>query len=101
MICIDAGHQARGNSSLEPNGPGSSTMKAKVTTGATGCVTGKTESQINLEVALKLQEALSNQGYTVVMCRTSQNVDLSNAQMQMHLFVYIVIQVNHLLLQER
>ena len=38
------------------------------------------ESQINLEVALKLQEALSNQGYTVVMCRTSQNVDLSNAQ---------------------
>ena len=80
VICIDAGHQARGNSSLEPNGPGSSTMKAKVTTGATGCVTGKTESQINLEVALKLQEALSNQGYTVVMCRTSQNVDLSNAQ---------------------
>ena len=80
MICIDAGHQARGNSSLEPNGPGSSTMKAKVTTGATGCVTGKTESQINLEVALKLQEALSNQGYTVVMCRTSQNVDLSNVQ---------------------
>ena len=45
VICIDAGHQARGNSSLEPNGPGSSTMKAKVTTGATGCVTGKTESQ--------------------------------------------------------
>ena len=80
VICIDAGHQARGNSSLEPNGPGSSTMKAKVTTGATGCVTGKTESQINLEVALKLQEALSNQGYTVVMCRTSQNVDLSNVQ---------------------
>ena len=80
VICIDAGHQARGNSSLEPNGPGSSTMKAKVTTGATGCVTGKTESQINLEVALKLQEALSNQGYTVVMCRTSQNVDLSNVE---------------------
>lgn len=80
IICIDAGHQARGNSSLEPNGPGSSSMKAKVTTGATGCVTGKTESQINLEVALKLQEALSKQGYIVVMCRTSQNVDLSNVE---------------------
>lgn len=80
VVCIDAGHQARGNSSLEPNGPGSSTMKAKVTTGATGCVTGKTESQINLEVALKLQQALQNQGYTVIMCRTSQNVDISNAQ---------------------
>ena len=80
VVCIDAGHQARGNSSLEPNGPGSSTMKAKVTTGATGCVTGKTESQINLEVALKLQQALQSQGYTVIMCRTSQNVDISNAQ---------------------
>lgn len=80
IICIDAGHQARGNSSLEPNGPGSSSMKAKVTTGATGCVTGKTESQINLEVALKLQQALSKQGYTVIMCRTSQNVDLSNVE---------------------
>lgn len=80
VICIDAGHQGRGNSSLEPNGPGSSTMKAKVTSGATGCVTGKTESQINLEVALKLQQALVKQGYTVVMCRTSQNVDLSNVQ---------------------
>lgn len=80
VVCIDAGHQARGNSSLEPNGPGSSTMKAKVTTGATGCVTGKTESQINLEVALKLQQALLNQGYTVIMCRTSQNVDISNVQ---------------------
>ena len=54
MICIDAGHQARGNSSLEPNGPGSSTMKAKVTTGATGCVTGKTESQINLRSCSKI-----------------------------------------------
>lgn len=80
VVCIDAGHQARGNSSLEPNGPGSSTMKAKVTTGATGCVTGKTESQINLEVALKLQQALQSQGYTVIMCRTSQNVDISNVQ---------------------
>ncbi len=84
-------------------------MKAKVTTGATGCVTGKTESQINLEVALKLQQALQNQGYTVIMCRTSQDVDISNVQRAeiansnnvSRLFDFIVIQVNHLLLQER
>ena len=37
VICIDAGHQARGNSSLEPNGPGSSTMKAKVNRGNRMC----------------------------------------------------------------
>lgn len=80
VVCIDAGHQARGNSSKEPNGPGSSEMKAKVTTGATGCVTGARESQINLEVAIKLQKILSSRGYTVVMCRTSQDVDISNAE---------------------
>ncbi|MGN1182002.1 MAG: N-acetylmuramoyl-L-alanine amidase [Faecalibacillus sp.] len=80
VICIDAGHQATGNSSKEPNGPGSSIMKAKVTTGATGCVTGTRESQINLDVAIKLQKILTSRGYTVVMCRTSQNVNISNAE---------------------
>ena len=78
VICVDAGHHEE-IVQLEPNGPGSSTCK-RSDSRATGCVTGKTESQINLEVALKLQEALSNQGYTVVMCRTSQNVDLSNVE---------------------
>ena len=80
VVCIDPGHQARGNSSKEPNGPGSTIMKAKVTTGATGCVTGARESQINLQVAIKLQKILSSRGYTVIMCRTSQDVDISNAE---------------------
>lgn len=80
VVCIDPGHQARGNSSKEPNGPGSNVMKAKVTTGATGCVTGTRESQINLQVAIKLQKILSSRGYTVIMCRTSQDVDISNAE---------------------
>lgn len=82
-ICIDAGHQARGNSAKEPNGPGSSIMKAKVTTGATGCVTGAKESQINLDIAIKLQKILTKRGYTVIMCRVSQDVDISNAQRAM------------------
>lgn len=82
-ICIDAGHQAKGNSAKEPNGPGSSTMKAKVTSGATGCVTGTAESKINLQVAQKLQQILSERGYQVIMCRVSQDVDISNAQRAM------------------
>ena len=60
LIVIDAGHQRYGNSSKEPIGPGASTTKAKVTTGATGVSTGKLESEINLEVAFKLQEKLVN-----------------------------------------
>ncbi|MDD8048414.1 MAG: N-acetylmuramoyl-L-alanine amidase [Thomasclavelia sp.] len=80
IVCIDAGHQARGNSALEPNGPGSSVQKAKVTTGASGVATGNTESSINLNIAIKLKNKLVAQGYTVVMCRESQNVNISNAE---------------------
>lgn len=80
VICIDAGHQGRGNNEKEPNGPGSSTMKAKVTSGATGTTTGVTEAQINLNVTIKLQKILSSKGYTVVMCRESQNVNISNVE---------------------
>lgn len=80
VIVIDAGHQAKGNSSKEAIGPGSSTKKAKVTSGATGISSGKAESQINLEVSLKLRDELKSRGYTVVMTRTSQNVNISNQQ---------------------
>lgn len=80
VICIDAGHQGKGNNSKEAIGPGSSTQKAKVTTGATGVSSHKNESQINLEIALKLKNELQARGYTVIMTRTSQNVNISNQQ---------------------
>lgn len=80
LIVIDAGHQRYGNSAKEPIGPGASTTKAKVTTGATGVSTGKLESEINLEVAFKLQEKLEASGYKVIMVRTSQDVDISNSE---------------------
>jgi len=51
-----------------------------VTTGATGISSHKTESQINLEIGLKLKSELQARGYTVVMTRTSQNVNMSNQQ---------------------
>jgi len=80
VIVIDAGHQGTGNNAKEAVGPGSSTMKAKVAGGATGVSSKKAESQINLEVALKLRDELQARGYTVVMTRTSQNVNISNQQ---------------------
>ena len=80
VIGLDPGHQAKGNSQKEPNAPGSSVLKAKCTTGATGVVTGTLESEINLSVALMLKDYLLEQGATVVMVRDTQNVDISNAQ---------------------
>lgn len=80
VVCIDAGHQAKANNSKEAIGPGSSQTKPKVTGGATGIRTRNLESEINLKVALKLQTILQERGYTVIMCRTSQDVDMSNQE---------------------
>ncbi len=80
VIVIDPGHQGKGNSAKEAIGPGSSTKKAKVATGATGVSSGKPESQITLEIGLKLKQELESRGYTVIMTRTSQNVNISNQQ---------------------
>lgn len=80
VIAIDAGHQLRGNSSQEPNGPGSSTKKAKVTSGTSGCVTKVPEYKLNLQVAKKLKKELEGRGYEVVMIRTKHDVNISNVE---------------------
>lgn len=79
LICIDAGHQTTPNTDTEPVGPGAEEKKAKVSAGNTGVTTGTEEYELNLEVALKLQNALEARGYTVKMIRTSNDVDISNA----------------------
>jgi N-acetylmuramoyl-L-alanine amidase len=77
---IDPGHQGRANSDLEPVGPGSSTRKAKVSSGTSGVATGTPESELVLAIGLKLRDALQARGITVVMTRTTQDVDVSNVQ---------------------
>ena len=80
LIVIDAGHQAYANTGKEPIGPGSSTYKMKVTAGTSGVVTGIAEKDLNLAVSLKLQSELERRGYTVIMVRTTNNVNMSNAE---------------------
>lgn len=80
VVCIDPGHQAHGDSSPEPVGPGSSDMKAKVSDGTAGTVTGTPESELVLAVSLKLRDALASKGIQVVMTRTTQDVRLSNIE---------------------
>lgn len=80
IIVIDAGHQNYAMNDTEPNGPGSSVMKFKLSSGTVGVATGVWEHELNLEVALMLRDLLLERGYTVVMIRETGNVTISNAE---------------------
>lgn len=80
VVVIDPGHQGQGDSTTEPNGPGSSTMKARVAGGTHGTTTGVYEYQLTLVISQQLQAELENRGYTVYMTRTSHDVNISNME---------------------
>jgi len=89
IICVDPGHQNKALSEKEecaPWGPeandkyNNTVMKAKATAGTVGVVTGATEYQVNLDIALKLRDALEAQGATVVMTRTDNDSSISNKE---------------------
>lgn len=82
LVVIDAGHQGPGQdmSGTEPIGPGSDVMKAKIVTGTEGRTTGLAEYELNLEIALLLQEELEARGYRVLMTRTTNDINISNIE---------------------
>jgi N-acetylmuramoyl-L-alanine amidase len=80
LIAIDAGHQQSANSSEEAIGPGASETKTKVSSGTASRFNSYPEYKLTLAVSLKLQTALEEAGYEVVMVRTTNDVDISNSE---------------------
>jgi N-acetylmuramoyl-L-alanine amidase len=55
-------------------------MKAEVTWGAEGIYTAQAEYELNLQVSLLLRDELIKRGYSVVMIRETNNVQISNME---------------------
>ncbi|MDB0438732.1 N-acetylmuramoyl-L-alanine amidase [Clostridioides difficile] len=80
LICIDPGHQGKGDSNLEPVAPGSSSQKARVSSGTEGIATKKAEYVLNLEASVVLKNILESKGYNVIMTRETHDVNISNSE---------------------
>ena len=80
VICIDPGHQGKGDKGLEEIAPNSTKKKVKVTDGTAGISTRKNEYELTLEVGLKLRDVFKNKGYKVFMTRETHNVNISNKE---------------------
>jgi N-acetylmuramoyl-L-alanine amidase len=71
VVVVDPGHDQYANLSTEPIGPGSTTLKIKDGGGTRGVVTGLSEAELNLRVALRVRSLLEHAGVRVVMTRTA------------------------------
>lgn len=80
VVCIDPGHQAKGDPKGEPIAPGSGSRKARVASGTAGVGTKKPEYAVNMEAGLILKGLLTKAGYKVVMTRETNDVNVSNAE---------------------
>jgi N-acetylmuramoyl-L-alanine amidase len=72
LICIDPGHDATPDLSLERIGPGSTTYKIKDGGGAPG------EATVVLQIGFKLRTILRLRGYRVAMTRTTSEFTYGN-----------------------
>ena len=79
-ICIDPGHQVKGDMSEEPIGPNSSEKKFKVSWGTQGVATNIPEYELTLQASKILKEDLEKIGFKVIMTRETNDVNISNSE---------------------
>jgi N-acetylmuramoyl-L-alanine amidase len=70
VVVLDPGHDLRANLHTEPIGPGSAVRKILDGGGTRGVVSGSSEAELNLAVALRLRELLDRAGIRVVLTRS-------------------------------
>lgn len=81
IIGIDPGHQKNADTEQEPVSPSDDQKtKDRMSPGAFGVRSGFAEYEINLAVSLKLVEYLQAAGATVVLSRSSNDVNISNIE---------------------
>ncbi len=80
IICIDPGHQTKGDMSEEPVGPGSSETKFKVSWGTQGVSTNIPEYELNLQASKILKKYLEDMGFKVIMTRETNDVNITNSE---------------------
>ncbi len=79
-IGINPGHQTKAVTIQDPLAPGSRKTGNRIGCGTTGVKTRAREYEVNLAVALKLRDRLVQEGATVVLTRTRNDVNLSNIE---------------------
>ncbi|MGL4992234.1 MAG: N-acetylmuramoyl-L-alanine amidase family protein [Sarcina sp.] len=78
-ICIDPGHQKKGDFKVEEVAPGSPFTKARVSSGTKGVATGKWEYEIVLDTANILKNLLEQEN-KVILTRKIHDVNISNKE---------------------
>lgn len=80
IICIDPGHQTKGDMSEEPVAPGSSEKKFKVSWGTQGVATKIPEYELTLSASKILKKDLEQMGFKVIMTRETNDVNITNSE---------------------
>ena len=80
IICIDPGHQTKGDMSQEPVAPGSSEKKFKVSWGTQGVATKIPEYELTLSASKILKKDLEQMGFKVIMTRETNDVHITNSE---------------------